>query len=126
MIRGTNISKLECFILYFAFVLANLRALIFIFLFPDTSTLLGPAWIEILLWALAAAIVLYLLLRDSQQAEFFAMWRRNWLPALSFSWHSFPSSGPLDQRCHFVQVFGIVVCTLIASYFGMRLQARGE
>ena len=117
-------TSLEKIILILAFLLANLRALVFIFLFPDTSVLLGPAWIEVLLWVLAAAGVIYLLQQNNQVDNYLALWRRNWLLAafillagLSIFW----STAPAATLFRFLEMF---LATFIAAYFGMRLGTR--
>ena len=114
-------SRLEQFILYSAFLLANMRALVFVFLFPDTSKLLSPAWIEILLWMVAAAGVCYLLVRDGQVVQYLVMWRRNWplvlfllLAFISLLW----SVAPLVSLFRWLELF---LATLIAAFFGIRL-----
>jgi len=67
----------EKIILSLALILANLRALMFIYLFPDTSVLWGPAWIEIMVWVFVAACVVYLLFRDKLFDTYFLSWRKN-------------------------------------------------
>jgi O-antigen ligase len=120
----TSKPALEKIILGLVLLLANLRALVFIFLFPDPSTVLGPAWIEIFLWLLAGAGVLYLLQRDGQMGECLAIWRRSWpvavfvlLAFLSLFW----SIGPVATLFRSLELF---FATLVASYFGMRLGPR--
>jgi len=120
MTKAPSIS-LEKIILSLVFILANLRALIFIFLFPDTSNLFGAAWMEILLWAIAALGVLYLLIREKQIPNYMVLWRRNWLLALfiglafiSIIW----SVAPVASLFRSLELF---FATLIAAYFGMRL-----
>src|SRR5215510_9675398 len=63
-------------------ILANLRALMFFTLYPEASTLLSPAWIEIYFWLLAALGILYLLIRDHRVTEYLLVWQRNWLLGL--------------------------------------------
>ena len=123
MIKSSQLT-LEKIILGLVLLLANLRALVFIFLFPDTSVLLGTAWIEILLWALAGGGVLYLLRREGQLDEFLAMWRRNWplvlfvlLAFISLFW----SMGPVATLFRSLE---LSFATLIAAYFGMRLNPQ--
>ena len=116
------LSTLDKLILALAFLLANLRALVFIHLFPDTSTLLGPAWIEIGLWVLAAAGVIYLLVREGLAGEYLSSWRSNWpvalfvsLAFLSLLW----TTSPVSTLFRSLELF---FATLVASYFGMRLR----
>jgi hypothetical protein len=111
-------SKLDGFILLLAFILANLRALIFIFLFPDTSILLGPAWIEIALWVLIAMLVAYQLKQRNQIAHYLSMWRRNWLLAV-FLLLAFASAfWSLSFVVTLFRVLELFLATLIAAYLG--------
>ncbi len=119
--KRANLPLLEKIILGLVLLLANIRALVFIFLFPDTSKPLSAAWVEIMLWGLAMIGVLYLLKRYQQTAVYLAMWRRNWLPALfillalaSVFW----SIAPAATAFRFLELF---FATLVAAYFGMRL-----
>ncbi|HLF75133.1 MAG TPA: O-antigen ligase family protein [Anaerolineales bacterium] len=107
-------------ILSLALVLANLRALMFIFLFPDTSVLLGPAWIEIGLWLLVTLAVSYQLNRSNQTADYLARWQRNWPLALfilaalaSILW----SVGPTVTSFRALE---LLFATLVAAYVGIR------
>lgn len=111
----------DILILFFAFLLANLRATMFVFLYPDTSVLLGPAWIEIALWLFLCAIVIYDLLRTGKLDDYVWMWRRNWIPALfvllafiSLLW----SIAPVATLFRSLE---LLFAALVASYFGTRL-----
>jgi exopolysaccharide production protein ExoQ len=114
-------SLLEKIILSLVLILANLRALIFVFLFPDTARPLSAAWFEIMLWGIAFIAVLYLLNRECQMAEYLAMWRQNWMLALfiflaimSVIW----SVGPVATSFRVLELF---FATVIGSYYGMRI-----
>ena len=120
----TSLSTLEKIILGLVLVLANLRALVFIFLFPDTSKPLSPAWMEIVLWGLTCAGVFFYLVRQQEMGDYKAMWRQNWLPALfillaflSILW----SVAPVATSFRVLELF---FATLTASYFGMRLNSE--
>ena len=113
-------SLLEKSILGLVLLLANLRALMFVFLFPNLSNPLGIAWIEILLWVLATIGVVYLLVHNRQLSLYLAMWRKNWLillfiglAFLSILW----SAAPLATIFRSME---LVLATLIAAYFGFR------
>ena len=100
-------------------ILANLRATIFVYLYPDPSVLLGPAWIEIMLWVLVGSGFSYQLFRDGFASEYFLAWRRNWLLAiflllafLSVSW----SVSPVVTLFRFLELF---FAALVAAYFGL-------
>lgn len=117
-------SSFDSIILFFALLLANLRATMFVFLHPDTSVFLGPAWIEIALWFFLVVIILYNMTRAVQLGDYLSMWRRNWLPALfillaliSTLW----SMGPLATLFRSLELF---FAALVASYFGMRLASE--
>ena len=121
MTKRLSQTSLDAVILFLALLLANLRATIFVFLHPDVSTLLGPAWIEIILWFFLAVTTVYSLARSGQMNEFLSMWRRNWLPGLfillallSTLW----SIGPLTTLFSSLE---LLFAALLASYFGMRL-----
>ena len=108
-------------LLFFAFLLANLRATIFVYLHPDTSVFLGPAWIEILLWLFVVIAVLYDLTRRGQMKEYLSLWRRNCplvffllLALISLLW----SIGPIVTLFRAVE---LLLATLVAAHFGMRL-----
>jgi exopolysaccharide production protein ExoQ len=113
--------SLETIVLFIAFLLANLRATIFVFLHPNTSIILGPAWIEIVLWLFLVIAILYNLIRSGQMDEYLSRWRRNWLLGL-FILLAFVSGlwsiGPLVT---FFRALELFLATLVASYFGLRL-----
>lgn len=118
--KGSPLNR-DILILFFAFLLANLRATMFVFLYPDTSVLLGPAWIEIALWFLLSMIVLYDLFRTGRIDDYLWMWRRNWIPALftllafiSLLW----SIAPVATLFRSLE---LLFAALVASYFGPRL-----
>jgi O-antigen ligase len=111
--------KRDGLILLLAFILANLRALMFVFLHPDTSVLLGPAWIEIALWFLIAWIAFYQLRRGNQLEYFLAMWRRN-LPLVAFLLLAFAST--LWSPGFGVTLFRaleLLFAALLAAYIGI-------
>ena len=108
-------------LLFFAFVLASLRASMFVYLHPDTSILLGPAWIEIALWIFIGLVIARNLLRDGQLNRYLELWRRNWLPA-AFILLAFASTlwsiGPVVTLFRTME---LLLASLTAAYFGMRL-----
>ena len=120
---NTRLSRpsLDAIILFSALILANLRATIFVYLHPDTSTLLSPAWIEIALWIFLVVVILYTLARRGEMGDYLWMWRRNWLPALfillaflSILW----SVGRVSTLFSSVE---LLLAAIVASYFGIRL-----
>jgi O-antigen ligase len=114
-------SSLDAIILFSALFLASLRGTMFVYLHPDTSIILSPAWIEIVLWVVVAVVILHRLSSNGQMADYLSLWRRNWLPALfivlaflSVLWSIAPAAtwfGSLE----------LFFATLVGSYFGMRL-----
>ncbi|HEY3475585.1 MAG TPA: O-antigen ligase family protein [Anaerolineales bacterium] len=121
MNRQPSTINVDSIILYLAFVLASLRASMFVYLHPDTSILLGPAWIEIALWIFIVFVVGQTLLRDGQMNRYLVLWRRTWLPAAfvllalaSVRW----SIGPAETLFRALE---LLFATLTAAYFGMRL-----
>jgi O-antigen ligase len=107
------------FVLSLAVILANLRATMFIYLHPDTSLILGPAWIEIVLWLLVTATVVYQLVRKDQTIHYLTLWRRNW-PLAAFLLLAFISAfwslAPVVTLFRALELFFV---TLVAVYIGM-------
>jgi exopolysaccharide production protein ExoQ len=116
----TSFPILEKIIIYLVLLLANLRASVFIFLFPDTSKPLSAAWVEILLWVLSAGCMVYLLFSHNRAAFYLGMWRRNWLLALFIGLailSVFWSVAPTSTVFRFLELF---FATVLAAYFGIR------
>ncbi len=112
-------SNLDGSILLLAFVLANLRASIFVFLYPDTSVLLGPAWVEIALWVLVALVAVSQLFRRDQVADYLSMWRRNWLLVV-FILLAFASAfWSLDPVVTLFRALELLFVTLIAAHIAI-------
>jgi exopolysaccharide production protein ExoQ len=114
------VVNIDGIILFFAFLLANLRASIFIHLHPDTSVLLGTAWIEIALWFFLVLVMIYSLMRNNQITDYLLAWRRNWfivlfllLAFVSVFW----SVNPIVTMFRFWEV---ALATLIGVYIGTR------
>jgi O-antigen ligase len=112
----------ESILLGAALVLANWRALMFIYLYPDTSRLWGAAWIEILLWVIVTAGFAYLVFQNNLLSDYLSLWRENWLLILflllafiSILW----SIGPLVTLFRALE---LLFATLIAAYIGTRFQ----
>jgi exopolysaccharide production protein ExoQ len=113
--------RLDSFILLVAFLLANLRATIFVYLHPDTSVFLGPAWIEILLWLFLVVTILYDLTHSNQWREYWYLWRLNGLLTL-FILLAFVSLGwSIDPLVTWFRALELLLATLVASYVGLRL-----
>lgn len=117
-------SSLDGVIVLAAFVLANLRATMFVYLYPDTSILLSAAWIEIILWLFISLLAAYRLTRDQWVSPYLIRWRRNWLLALfilfafvSISW----SMGPGVTLFRALELF---FASLLAAYIGTRYRPQ--
>jgi exopolysaccharide production protein ExoQ len=106
-------------LLFFAFLLANLRATMFVFLHPDTSMLLGPAWIEISLWLFLSVMILYDLSQNNQLGDYLSMWRRNWIPALFILLVLLSSLWSKDSTATAFRSLEVFFAAFVASYFGM-------
>lgn len=107
-------------VLFSVFILANLRALMFFTLYPETSSAFDLAWVEILLWFLAALGTLYLLIRDNLIPVYLLAWRQNWqiglfilLALISVVW----SIAPVVSVFRVLELF---FAALVAAYIGMR------
>jgi len=107
-----------------AFFLANLRASIFIFLYPDPSHLLSPAWIEIGLWLLVVFALSYKLVRNNRISDYWFALRRNWivvvfvlLALLSVFWS-------IDRIVTLFRALELLLATLLAVYLGMYFSPR--
>ena len=114
------LKRLDGFILFLALLLANVRATMFVYLYPDTTVLLGPAWIEIALFFLAFIAAAYVLIRENQIKEYISRWRKNWLLLLfvllafvSILW----SIGPVITLFRALE---LLFATLLAAYVGIR------
>jgi len=114
----------DAFILVFAFSLANLRASIFIFLFPDTSGLLSPAWIEIALWLVLILAVLYKLIQANQLSSYLLMIRRNWLVVVFMLLTMVSVFWSIDRVVTLFRAIELLLATLIGVYLGMRYRPR--
>jgi O-antigen ligase len=114
----------EGFLVFSAFVLANLRATMFVYLYPDTSKLLGPAWIEIFLWFIVFLAVAYKLKQERLLADYVSRWRRNgalglfvFLALISVFWS-------VDATITLFRALELLFATLVAAYIGIRYRSE--
>lgn len=119
MQRGTTYSW-DGFIVGLVFLLANLRALIFFFLFPDISVLLGPAWIEIFLWLILALAAFLVLKRENQFEEYSRLWKRNPLLILFVVLAFVSAAWSLGLTVTLFRALEFLFATLLAAYIGFR------
>jgi exopolysaccharide production protein ExoQ len=121
MDRRSSRTSIEQAILIFAFLLANLRATIFIYLYPDPSVPWGPAWIEIALWIFITLAVGYDLSRNDQVGAYLSLWRRNWLLALFILLAFVSALWSIGPAVTLFRSLELLFASLVAAYFGMRL-----
>lgn len=112
--------KFDGIFMFLVLILANLRALMFFTLYPDASTLLSPAWIEIYFWLLAGLGVLYILNRDHLATEYLLAWQRNWVLGLFVILALISSIWSLSFAVSLFRAIELLFATLIAAYIGMR------
>jgi exopolysaccharide production protein ExoQ len=112
-------------ILFLVLMLANLRALMFFTLYPESSMFLGPAWIEISVWVLTALGVLCILIRDNSIAEYLLAWRRNWLLGLFVFLALISAFWSLGFVVTLFRALELLFATLIAAYIGFRYKVNG-
>lgn len=118
--KGGKAHPFDGNILTLTFVLSNLRATMFVYLHPDTSILLGPAWIEIFLWIVVFAGVIYTLKQENLLAEYVLRWRRNWILGLFVFFILISILWSVDRTVTLFRALEILFATLVASYIGIR------
>jgi len=115
-----RLFSFEGFILSVVIVLANLRALMFFTLYPETGLVFGSAWIEIGFWILTGVSVGYLLVRNKLVVQYFSAWRVNWVLGVFIILAFISAFWSLDFSATLFRALELLFATLIASYFGMR------
>ena len=123
-----NLNKLlfvgNILILMVAIILANLRALLFVPLYPEASNLADPAWIGIALWFLIAILAIMQIRLENLWGVFIFSWRKNWaliIFMLLFLSSIFWSS---DFSASLFRVLEMFFTTLIGSYIGVRYSSK--
>ena len=116
---------LDGIILALVFVLANLRALIFFSLYPDSTTLLGAAWLEIGLWLLATFGILYFMRRENLLAKYLLMLQKNRLIFLFVLLALISTAWSLEFSVTLFRAAELLFATLMAAYLGMRYRSEG-
>lgn len=111
--------NIDALIVFLAFMLANVRASIFIHLFPDVSVLIGPAWIEIALWCIVLLAMLYQLARHNQFGNYLRLWRETWFVALFIFLALLSVLWSIDTVTSFFRVLEFLFSTLVAAYIGI-------
>lgn len=114
---------IEGCVLFVAIALANLRALMFFTLYPETGSVFGPAWIEISLWILTAIGVGYLLVRDNLIARYVSIWRMNWVLGTFLILALISTLWSLDFSATLFRSLELFFATLVASYVGIRYRS---
>jgi exopolysaccharide production protein ExoQ len=120
MNEKSDIRNTDRIIVFFAFLLVNLRASIFVHLFPDTSVLLGPAWVEIALWFFLFLTMVYSLRQNNQFTNYLLVWRRNRFIALFILLALGSVFWSIDFIATVFRVLELVFATLVGAYIGMR------
>jgi exopolysaccharide production protein ExoQ len=118
--RSLARASYDASIVFVAFVLANLRALVTYRRYPDPSVLVGHAWIEIALWFVTALAVASIVRRDGLVAEYVSLWRRNWLLGLFVLLVLASALWSIAPLVTLFRALELLLATLIASYIGMR------
>jgi exopolysaccharide production protein ExoQ len=117
------IRNIDGIILFFAFFLANLRAFIFIHLFPDTSVLLGAAWIEIALWLFLFLAMSYSLIHNNQIDIYLSAWRSNWLLVLFIVVTLVSVTWSVARVTTVFRALELMLSTAIGVYIGIRYRS---
>jgi exopolysaccharide production protein ExoQ len=120
MDRNVPQSRYDASILCCAFILTNLRALVFFPRYPDPSVLFGPAWIVIACWCLTALAVAHVLVRRGLIADHLSLWRRNWPLGLFVLLTLASTFWSLGALVTLFRALELLLATLVASYIGMR------
>jgi exopolysaccharide production protein ExoQ len=119
MSRKSSIRIIDETLVFLAFSLANLRASIFIHLYPDISVVLGPAWIEIALWVFVLFAMLYHLARNNQIDNYLLIVRRNWLLGLFILLGFFSAFWSVAPMVTVFRILELLCATLIGAYIGI-------
>src|SRR5215207_9249082 len=110
-------QTLEGVVIFLAFLLSNLRALVFYSLFSRF------AWVEIILWALTALIVIFILKRWGLIGDYWMIWHNNWLLGLFILLALASVCWSLDFYTTLFRALELLFATLVASYIGMRFRS---
>jgi len=103
-------------IVLMAFLLSNLRALVFYSLFA------GSAWVEIALWGIITLVAVFLMKRMNLIGEYFAIWSKNWLMGLFIFLALVSAFWFLDFFVTLFRALELLFATLVAAYIGMKLR----
>src|ERR1041384_3829010 len=106
----------ESLILFMAFALSNLRALVFYSLFSRFP------WAQIALWGGITLVVIFLLKRMNLIGKYWMSWRKNWPLALFICLAFVSISWSLALSVTLFRALELLLATLVASYLGMRLR----
>jgi len=92
----------------------------FFTLYPEVSTFLSPAWIEIALWFLAALGILYILIRDDYIPQYLLAWHRNWQVGVFVFLVLISAFWSIGSAATLFRALELFFATLIAAYIGLR------
>jgi hypothetical protein len=117
-----SLPVVDIVILFLAFLLANLRALVFSSLFPDPHVFPGAAWLEIAWWIFTVLMMARILRRLNRVDDFGIIWRRNWPLGLFVFFALISVFWSLDFYTTLFRALELLLATLVASYIGMRFR----
>lgn len=121
--RSRKFTIFNMTIVLLAFLLTNLRATMFVYLYPNTSVFWGPAWIEIILLLGVSGYAFGDLLRSGRLTEFSRKWRQNWLVGIFVLLALLSVSWSLGPQVTLYRALELLLATFFASYLGLRFTA---
>lgn len=122
--KARTVVIAEIIFLIFVFLLANIRSVIFWSLYPPADTITRPAWREILLWLVALALMVYLLIKHNLFKTYLLAWRQQPLLIvfIVFSLASIFWSNTWTVTLH--RSLAFTFATLAAVYLGVRYSIK--
>lgn len=122
---GLSAERGQVVILFLAVLAGNLRASIFAPLFPRADVLFSSAWLEVLMWAAACALMFYDLYKGKKMYEYWSVWKQNrmlafflLLAALSIFW-------TISLSDSLFRVLVLLFASFAGAYFGFRHDVVG-
>lgn len=102
------------------FFLANLRSFIFWEMYPDTSSVNGLAWVEIVFWLVLAGVIFYLLWRDHSLKSYGAGWSEQPLLLIFILFTALSVFWSISWTATLYRVLVLLFSSLFAAYLGVR------
>jgi hypothetical protein len=97
----------------------------FVYLYPDTSELLGPAWIQIVVWFGISIAILGLIRHRKLVYDWQMSWRRNWLVGVFVCYAMFSVIWSTNPMLTFYRSLDLLFATLAGAYIGIRYRPTG-